>query len=212
MTIEKAQILQWLEDCSVLFAEQQDYLTQLDADIGDADHGLNMNRGFVRVAEKVPTMQKQSIGTILKTTGMTLMSSVGGASGPLYGTFFIRAAGVVDAKESLNSEDLTAMLRAGMEGLVARGKAEAGDKTMCDVWFPVVEACENGLAQGSDVNALLDNIVAVAEEGVHATIALQARKGRASYLGERSVGHQDPGATSSMMMLKSLHKVVLGGS
>jgi dihydroxyacetone kinase-like protein len=212
MTIEKVQILQWLEDCSALFAEQQDYLTQLDADIGDADHGLNMNRGFVRVAEKVPTMQKQSIGTILKTTGMTLMSSVGGASGPLYGTFFIRAAGVVDGKDSLSSEDLTGMLRAGMEGVVARGKAEAGDKTMCDVWFPVVEACEKGLEQGADVNALLENTVAVAEEGVHSTIAMQARKGRASYLGERSIGHQDPGATSSMMMLKALHKVVQGGS
>ncbi len=212
MTIEKKHILVWLEQCSELFVKERDYLTQLDADIGDADHGLNMNRGFVRVAEKVPTMEKQSIGTILKTTGMTLMSSVGGASGPLYGTFFIRAAGVIDAKDSLAGEDLLALMRAGVEGVVARGKAELGDKTMCDVWIPVVEACEKGLAEGLDVPALLDLSVKTAEEGVHATIALQARKGRASYLGERSIGHQDPGATSSMMMLKELQRAVLGGS
>ncbi len=211
MTIEKKQILIWLSQCSELFIRERDYLTQLDADIGDADHGLNMNRGFVRVAEKVPTMEKQSIGTILKTTGMTLMSSVGGASGPLYGTFFIRAAAVVDAKDSLNSEDLAAMLRAGVEGVVSRGKAVKGDKTMCDVWLPVAESCENGLVLEQSVELILENAVKAAEEGVHSTIAMQARKGRASYLGERSIGHQDPGATSSMMMLKELQRVVLGG-
>ncbi|NOI68739.1 dihydroxyacetone kinase subunit DhaL [Vibrio sp. 99-8-1] len=211
MTIEKKHILVWLANCAETFAREQDYLTQLDADIGDADHGLNMNRGFTRVAEKVPTMEKQSIGTILKTTGMTLMSSVGGASGPLYGTFFIRAAGVVDAKDSLSSEDVAAMFRAAMEGVVARGKAELGDKTMCDVWIPVVDACEKGVAAGLDTHALLELSAKTAEECVHSTIAMQARKGRASYLGERSIGHQDPGATSSMMMLKELQSVVLGG-
>lgn len=211
MTIEKKHILVWLSKCAETFAREQDYLTQLDADIGDADHGLNMNRGFSRVAEKIPTMQNQSIGTILKTTGMTLMSSVGGASGPLYGTFFIRAASVVDAKDSLNSEDVAAMFRAAVEGVVARGKAELGDKTMCDVWIPVAEVCEKGVLDGVDTHALLELSVKKAEECVHNTIALQARKGRASYLGERSIGHQDPGATSSMMMLKELQSVVLGG-
>ncbi len=210
--MKKKQILVWLEQCSELFVRERDYLTQLDADIGDADHGLNMNRGFVRVAEKVSTMEKQCIGDILRTTGMTLMSSVGGASGPLYGTFFIRAASVIEGKESLTGDDLLALMRAGTEGVVARGKAELGDKTMCDVWLLVVEACEEGLNDGLDIPALLDLSVKTAEEGVHSTIAMQAKKGRASYLGERSIGYQDPGATSSMLMLKELQYAVIGGS
>ncbi|NQZ51941.1 MAG: DAK2 domain-containing protein, partial [Moritella sp.] len=120
MYVKKEHILAWLKDCAEIFVEQRDFLTQLDTDIGDADHGLNMNRGFERVAEKIPSIEKQDISTIMKTTGMTLLSSVGGASGPLYGTFYIRAAGVVTGKEKLNLEELVAMLTAGVEGVVSR--------------------------------------------------------------------------------------------
>lgn len=211
MYIEKEHILAWLKDCADTFVEQRDFLTQLDADIGDADHGLNMNRGFERVAEKIPSIEKQDISTIMKTTGMTLLSSVGGASGPLYGTFYIRAASAVAGKEKLALQDLVAMITAGVEGVVARGKANVGDKTMCDVWWPVVDAGNVAQEQGLPLDKALALMVQSAEEGVVATIEMQAKKGRASYLGERSIGHQDPGATSSMMMVKSLSQVVSAG-
>ena len=211
MNIEKTEIIAWLSNCTETFAEQRDYLTQLDADIGDADHGLNMNRGFSRVAEKLESMDKQCIGTILKTTGMTLMSSIGGASGPLYSTFFIRAAAAINGKQTLDSQELVDMFKAGAQGVIARGKANAGDKTMCDVWLPVVEAGEAAVANGDDAKEVINKAVLAAEAGVHSTIEMQAKKGRASYLGERSIGHQDPGATSSMFILKDLQKAVNAG-
>lgn len=211
MTIEKTEIIAWLSNCAQTFAEQRDYLTQLDADIGDADHGLNMNRGFSRVAEKLESMDTQSIETILKTTGMTLMSSIGGASGPLYSTFFIRAAAAINGKQTLDSQDLVDMFKAGAQGIVARGKANAGDKTMCDVWLPVIEAGKAAVANGDDAKEVINKAVLAAEAGVHSTIEMQAKKGRASYLGERSIGHQDPGATSSMFILKGLQKAVNAG-
>ncbi len=208
MNIEKIEIITWLNNCAQTFAEQRDYLTQLDADIGDADHGLNMNRGFSRVSEKLESMDKQCIGTILKTTGMTLMSSIGGASGPLYSTFFIRAASTINGKQTLSSQDVVDLFKAGLKGILARGKANAGDKTMCDVWLPVVVACETALANGDNVKDLIDNAVLAAKFGLHSTIEMQAKKGRASYLGERSIGHQDPGATSSMFIIEALQKAI----
>lgn len=211
MYVKKEHILAWLKDCADIFVEQRDFLTQLDTDIGDADHGLNMNRGFERVAEKIPSIEKQDISTIMKTTGMTLLSSVGGASGPLYGTFYIRAAGVVTGKEKLNLEELVNMLTAGVEGVVSRGRANIGDKTMCDVWWPVVDAGNAAIEQGLPLEKALELMVQAADEGVTATIEMQAKKGRASYLGKRSIGHQDPGATSSMMMVKSLQRIVSAG-
>lgn len=202
MTITKQQIVQWLEDSADVFQNEQDFLTELDREIGDADHGLNMNRGFQKVKEKLPSVADKDIGTILKTTGMTLLSSIGGASGPLYGTFFIRAATSVMSKEELNLVELTKMLQDGMDGIVQRGKAEVGDKTMIDTWNGIMTSLKQD--QNISVYDALNTAVANAEVAMKSTIPMQARKGRASYLGERSIGHQDPGATSSYLLFTAL--------
>ncbi len=202
--LSKHQIVNWLLDCEHIFTEQRDYLTALDTDIGDGDHGLNMQRGFAKVAEKLPAVADKDIGQVLKTTGMTLLSSVGGASGPLYGTFFIRAAASSDACQSLTLGQLGKMLSDGVEGIVSRGRAEPGDKTMCDAWWPALAALQQSEQQGLPLPEALDKAVAAAAAGTEATIQMQARKGRASYLGERSIGHQDPGATSVMFMMQML--------
>jgi dihydroxyacetone kinase-like protein len=208
MAVTKAQIIAWLEGLAAVYAENKTFLTQLDSDIGDADHGINMDRGFRKVAEKLPSVADKDIGNILKTTGMTLMSTVGGASGPLYGTFFMRAATAVDAKEALDNEDLTALFDAAVQGVAKRGRAVLGDKTMIDALTPAVAAMKAAVEAGQDTNAVLEAATNAAEQGVQDTIPLQARKGRASYLGERSIGHQDPGATSSWLMLNTLLEVV----
>ena len=183
---------------------ESDFLTGLDREIGDADHGLNMHRGFSKVVEKLPSIADKDIGFILKNTGMVLLSSVGGASGPLFGTFFIRAAQVTQAHQSLTLEELYQMMRDGAEGVISRGKAEPGDKTMCDVWLPVVESLRQSCEQKLSVQAALEAASQQAEAAAQSTITMQARKGRASYLGERSIGHQDPGATSVMFMMQML--------
>ncbi|MDX1303120.1 dihydroxyacetone kinase subunit DhaL [Photobacterium sp.] len=202
MTITKQQIVQWLETSADVFKDEQGFLTELDREIGDADHGLNMNRGFQKVKEKLPSVADKDIGTILKTTGMTLLSSIGGASGPLYGTFFIRNAASVMAKEELSLAELTKMLQDGMDGIVQRGKAEVGDKTMIDTWNGIMESLKKN--QDASVYDALSIAVAEAESAMKNTIPMQARKGRASYLGERSIGHQDPGATSSYLLFTEL--------
>lgn len=208
MLIEKTDILAWLAQCAATYAEQMDFLTELDRDIGDADHGLNMNRGFKHVAELLPGIERHDIGTIFKNTGMTLLSSVGGASGPLYGTFFIRAAAAVGSRTALSLKDLLDAMSVGVEGVVVRGKANLGDKTMCDVWIPVLEKTKQALANGMEPEQVLALIGTTADECVVSTIMMQAKKGRASYLGERSIGHQDPGATSTMLMLKALEQAI----
>ncbi len=204
MVVTKSNILQWLEMTAAVMSENKDYLTQLDSPIGDADHGINMNRGFRKVMEKLPAVEDKDIGNILKTTGMTLISSVGGASGPLYGTFFMRGGMAVDAKEELTGDDLSAMLQSGVDGLIQRGRAQSGDKTMVDAWLPALKALRESLDNDHDLLKALEEAVSAAERGMKDTIPLQARKGRASYLGERSIGHQDPGATSSYLLLKAL--------
>jgi len=204
MVVTKNNILRWLENTAAVMSENKDYLTQLDSPIGDADHGINMNRGFRKVMEKLPTVEDKDIGNILKTTGMTLISSVGGASGPLYGTFFMRGGMAVDSKEELTDEDLTAMLQSAVDGVVQRGRAQPGDKTMVDAWLPAMKALRESLDAEQDLPVALEKAVDAAEQGMKDTIPLQAKKGRASYLGERSIGHQDPGATSSYLMLKAL--------
>lgn len=206
MVISKEQIVAWLKELAVVMQENREYLTELDSAIGDADHGINMNRGFDKVAEALPKFAESDIGTILKSTGMTLMSSVGGASGPLYGTFFMRSGMALVAKEELDSNDLLTLFKSGCEGIVQRGKPNVGDKTMYDVWIPTIEAYEK--AVDGDLLAALKQAVAAAEAGKEATIPMQAKKGRASYLGERSIGHQDPGATSSCLILQTLLKIV----
>lgn len=208
MTITKQQIVTWLELASGELEQQKDFLTDLDREIGDADHGLNMNRGFKKVMEKLPSIADKDIGTILKTTGMTLLSSIGGASGPLYGTFFIRSATSVMAKEALTVTELEKMLSDGVAGIVQRGKAEPGDKTMVDAWLPALEALKAN--QDADPATALAAAVDAADQGVKDTITMQAKKGRASYLGERSIGHQDPGATSTHLLLKALGNSLAG--
>lgn len=202
MEITKAQIIRWIEQCATKFNDNQQFLTELDTAIGDADHGLNMQRGFAKVLEKLPTVADKDIGTVLKTVGMTLLSSVGGASGPLFGTLFMKMATTTQNKEQLSLSEFTQALQEGVSGVVARGKAEIGDKTMCDVWLPVIAELQ--------ANQDLIQAVTVAEKALESTIPLQAKKGRASYLGERSVGHQDPGATSATFMITALNEVMHG--
>ena len=204
MSLSRTQIVDWLYRCGDIFTKESDFLTGLDREIGDADHGLNMHRGFSKVVEKLPSIADKDIGFILKNTGMVLLSSVGGASGPLFGTFFIRAAQVTQAHQSLTLEELYQMIRDGAEGVISRGKAEPGDKTMCDVWLPVVESLRQSCEQKLSVQAALEAASQQAEVAAQSTITMQARKGRASYLGERSIGHQDPGATSVLFMVQML--------
>ncbi|WP_321413541.1 dihydroxyacetone kinase subunit DhaL [uncultured Desulfobacter sp.] len=208
MTVSRQQIIDWLEKAADAIQDNKDHLTRLDAAIGDADHGINMVRGFKKVAEKLPTIADKDIGNILKTTGMTLISSVGGASGPLYGTFFMRAATAGSGKEALDAIDLCAMFKGGVDGIVQRGRPNLGDKTMFDAWAPALDAMQAALSKGSDTLTIVKAGAAAIEQGMKDTIPLQARKGRASYLGERSIGHQDPGATSSCLIFKMLLKVL----
>lgn len=200
----RAHILQWLETCHVLLDANKNYLTALDAAIGDADHGINMARGFNKVMDKLPGVAGADIGAILRTTGMTLLASVGGASGPFYGTFFLRAAEAVAARHTLAPEDLLRMLEHGVEGIAQRGRAEVGEKTMIDAWVPAVATLRQAIETGDTLTSALEQSVAAAKAGAEATIPLIARKGRASYLGERSAGHQDPGATSTYLILSAL--------
>jgi len=202
--VTKEQIVQWLQAVAVVLEQNKDYLTELDAAIGDADHGINMNRGFQKVIPQLPSVADKDIGTILKTVSMTLISSVGGASGPLYGTLFLRASTAVAGKQELTDEDMVALLQAAVDGVVERGKAQLGDKTMLDVLSPASDAFKQAVADGASTAEALQKAVATAEEVLNNTIPMVARKGRASYLGDRSAGHQDPGATSAYLILKTL--------
>ncbi len=209
-TITREHIVQWLENVAQVLAENKEYLTELDAAIGDADHGINMDRGFTKVMERLDGVRDKDIGTILRTTGMALLSSVGGAGGPLYGSLFMKAGMAVTGKHELTPEELGKLLRAAVQGVIDRGKAQLGDKTMVDALLPAVEAYEETLQEGGDLCTALTRMVAAAEKGMKDTIPLVAKKGRASYLGERSAGHQDPGATSSYLILKALKETVCG--
>ena len=200
--------LRWLEHIADVLHENAAYLTQLDSPIGDADHGVNMDRGFKAVRDKFPSMAEMDISTQLKTVGMTLVSTVGGASGPLYGTAFLRAGTAVAGKGELDTADIVAMLEAFLGGIVARGKANPGEKTMVDALTPAVNAAKQALAEGVTAKELALRATQAAEEGMKATVPLLATKGRASYLGERSIGHQDPGATSSWLILRSLAEIL----
>ncbi|MCA9959207.1 MAG: dihydroxyacetone kinase ADP-binding subunit DhaL [Anaerolineales bacterium] len=211
MMVTKDQIVAWLENLTVVLTENKEYLTQLDSAIGDADHGINMDRGFKKVKEKLPSIADKDIGNILKTVGMTLISSVGGASGPLYGTFFMRSGMAMAAKEELNNEDLVKLLQSGVDGIVQRGRAQLGDKTMYDTWAPTLETLNAAFATNDNTIEVLQAAVNTAEQAMKDTIPMQAKKGRASYLGERSIGHQDPGATSSYLILKTLLDTLVEG-
>ena len=202
-TISSEDILAWLGACAAAMAENRDYLIELDAAIGDADHGANMDRGFKAVLDKLPGLTGSDIGAILKAAGMTLVSTVGGAGGPLYGTFFLQAGMRTAGKSELSLADWTDALQAAVEGVMQRGKAVAGDKTMLDALLPAVQALEYAQESQTVLRLALRESAEAARQGMQATIPLVARKGRASYLGERSAGHQDPGATSSYLILKA---------
>jgi len=203
MPISRDAVLEWLKVCSDVLAENKVYLTDLDAAIGDADHGANMDRGFKAVTIKLPEVWDKDIGTIFKTVGMTLLSTVGGAGGPLYGTFFLQAGMKSAGKMELNLEDWTIALEAAMNGVIMRGKTEPEDKTMVDALIPAVNALKKAVEEQASVPEALERSAEAARQGMLATIPWVARKGRASYLGERSAGHQDPGATSSFLLLKA---------
>jgi len=202
--ITKHQVVQWVQDFATQIEQNKDYLTELDAAIGDADHGINMERGFKKVMSQLSSVADKDIGSILKSVSMTLISSVGGASGPLYGTFFLRASTVAVDKQELTDEEIVGLLQAGLDGVLQRGKAQLGDKTMVDVLSPSVDTFAQAVGEGKNTLAAMQEAVVAAEQAMKDTIPMLARKGRASYLGERSVGHQDPGATSAYLMLKCL--------
>lgn len=208
-TVSLDQLVRWLARFRDLVTEKQSYLTELDSAIGDADHGSNMTRGMTAVMEKIGALQSAgtpatAVDELFKSVGMTLVTSVGGASGPLYGTFFLRFGMTAGAVTALDGAALSAALRAGLGGVVARGKAEAGDKTMFDAMAPALDALDASLAAGGDCAAAASAAFIAAEAGRDATEPLTARKGRASYLGERSAGHIDPGATSTALLFEAL--------
>jgi len=206
--VSKEQIIQWIQAIALVLEQNKNYLTELDAAIGDADHGINMNRGFQKVISQLPSVADKDIGSILKTVSMTLISSVGGASGPLYGTMFLRASTAVAGKSELTDEDMVALLQAAVDGIIQRGKANLGDKTMLDALSPASDTFKQAVAKGVSTQEALQQAVTAAEEGMKNTIPLVAKKGRASYLGDRSANHQDPGATSAYLILKTLLETV----
>lgn len=195
--------LDWLKLSADSMAEHRSELIELDRAIGDSDHGENMDRGFQAVLQKLDESPPETPGAALKAAAMALMSKVGGAAGPLYGTAYLRAATSLGDTGDLDTEALVSALAAARDGVVARGKAEPGDKTMIDAWTPAVEAAQKVAADGGDTLAALEAAADAAETGAAATEPLVARKGRASYLGERSAGHRDPGAQSTALLLRA---------
>ncbi len=203
MPVSYRQVSDWIQAFAAAVAENREYLTELDSAIGDADHGINMNRGMQAVLGKMDSADSADIGALLKTVGMTLVSTVGGAGGPLYGTLFLQMGTSAAGKSDLSGDDWADALAAGVAGVQRRGKAELGDKTMIDALVPAVEAVRSALAEGDTLDEALRRSAEAAQGGMTATIPLVARKGRASYLGARSADHQDPGATSSWLLLRT---------
>jgi phosphoenolpyruvate---glycerone phosphotransferase subunit DhaL len=197
--VTSEQVRDWLRRFADVVSEKRMDLVRLDTAIGDGDHGTNMDRGMKKVVEKLDGTESGDIGADLKAAGMALVSSVGGAAGPLYGTVFLQMGSATAGKSELDLDGWTAAVEAGVKGVQARGKAEPGDKTMIDAWLPALEA----LREGGDLGEALTRSADAAEEGMKATTPMEARKGRASYLGPRSVGHQDPGATSTYLLLRA---------
>ncbi len=202
MPVYRDDVLGWIRAVANMISENSVYLTELDSAIGDADHGANMLRGFNAVMNKLPEISDKDIGTIFKTVGMTLLSTVGGAGGPLYGTLFLQAGMKTAGKMELSLADWTEAVDAALSGIVMRGKAQVGDKTMVDALTPALNSLKVSVQENLSIHEALDASAEAAKKGMEATIPLVARKGRASYLGERSAGHQDPGATSSYLILK----------
>jgi len=202
MSLDAAWALRWIELAAAQVAEQRDYLVDLDRAIGDGDHGENMDRGFKASVEALGQAQPASVAEVLKTVAKTLMSTVGGAAGPLYGTAFLRASKAAGDGE-LDGAGVAALIAGALDGIQARGKATTGEKTMVDAWTPALEAARAAAEAGSDPVAVLEAAATAAEAGAAATEPMRATKGRASYLGERSIGHLDPGAVSTSLILRA---------
>lgn len=211
-TVDTGTLQAWITRFSDAIADKREWLTELDSAIGDADHGANMARGMSAVVEKLGAGAPANIDELLKNVGMTLVSSVGGASGPLYGTFFLRMGMSAGAVSALDAPALAAALRAGLEGIVARGKPEAGDKTLFDAMSPAVDALDAAIDAGASASEAARAAADAAAAGRDATLPLVARKGRASYLGERSAGHLDPGAASTAILFETLADAIAGAS
>ena len=199
---DSKKVIQILQEIAPKIEAEKDFLTKLDQPIGDSDHGINMARGFGEVEKKLPTLEGKDIGTILKTVGMTLVSTVGGASGPLYGSAFLKAGIACAGKEELDLSEFLSVLETATEAVKQRGKSTTEEKTMLDAMVPSLEAMHTKLEEGGDAKAVLSAGVDAAWKGVEHTKDLVATKGRASYVGERGIGHQDPGATSYSDMLE----------
>jgi dihydroxyacetone kinase-like protein len=211
-SVDAGTVRSWLAASAVAIRDQRDYLTQLDAAIGDADHGANMDRGFTAVVERLDgEASSEPPGKLLLTAGSTLVSTVGGASGPLWGTALRRAGRVLGDAETFGPEELVAALDAALAGVVDLGAASEGEKTMVDALAPAVRVLRERVETGVGLADALAAAREAGEEGMRATVPLQARKGRASYLGERSIGHQDPGATSTALILAALERSAATG-
>jgi phosphoenolpyruvate---glycerone phosphotransferase subunit DhaL len=203
------QGLEWVRRTAGVIEENAGMLTRLDSAIGDGDHGVNMNRGFRAVLERIEGFDGD-FAALFRGVGMALIGKVGGAAGPLYGSFYLGVGKQLGNQTEVDDAGLAAGLRAGLDGIIARGKAQLEDKTMVDAWDPALRALDEAIAEGVELGPALDRAAEAAEEGMKATIPMIARKGRASYLGERSRDHQDPGATSTHLIVKALADVVNG--
>jgi dihydroxyacetone kinase-like protein len=203
MAVGQPEVLKWIEALQLVYAGNRQWLTELDSAIGDADHGINMDRGFTAVRAEMGAHPPSDIRSVFQSVATVLIRHVGGAAGPLYGTFFLRAAAACAGKTEIQAADVVALFQSGIEGVQQRGKAVAGDKTMLDALLPALDAMRKSLDDGCTLAAILDAGAAAAQAGMLATVPMQARKGRASYLGARSIGHQDPGATSSYLLLQA---------
>lgn len=208
MSINGKKVIEILTQIAVKVDENKGYLSELDATIGDGDHGINMSKGFKAVTEKLKEDDGVDIAGILKKTGMALVSTVGGASGPLYGTAFMKSSMSVNGKTEIDIKDFSNMLKDALDGIKMRGKAKAGEKTMIDALEPALEAINKGIEQGLESKEILKLAKEAAYNGVEYTKTIIATKGRASYLGERSIGHQDAGATSSAIILETIYEAI----
>ncbi len=202
--MDNKKLIEILQAIAQRMEKEKEVLTELDNAIGDGDHGINLARGFAAVEQKLPTLADKDLGAILKGVGMALVSNVGGASGPLYGTAFMKAGGALKGETETDDEKFVAAFEAAVEGIKMRGKAHEGEKTMLDAQCPALKALKESLAAGKDIKAAMADAVEAAKKGVAYTKTIIATKGRASYLGERSIGHEDPGAVSSLMMLEEI--------
>ncbi|MFN8442314.1 MAG: dihydroxyacetone kinase subunit DhaL [Caldilineaceae bacterium] len=209
MTISKTQIINWISTYAQVIRDNKEMLTQLDAEIGDADHGVSMERGFQAVLQKLPTVADQDVGAIFKNVGMTLVSTVGGASGPLYGTLFMQMSMSAAGKQELSLDDFATAFETGVKGVMMRGKANLGEKTMIDSLLPAVDVLKAAASQNGSISVAIHDAERAAYKGMLDTVPLIARKGRASYLGERAIGHQDPGATSSYLLIKTASETLI---